>query len=213
MLPFLGDPSRNETRLAIFGARDFVLDNLILLLVLAVMLVLAGIFFSMTSQGALVDGVAALHRGEERGFFSAFRAGLSNFWRVLELSVLAFVILLVLLLPIFLIMLFSIPNIFARDGSSAASIVTTVLVFLFLFAVMLLILIPLDIIFTLGLQALVLDREGVFGSLGSGYRLLVRCSGRVLLTAVIFYGFSLESFITLLILDLCSSGCSLRSLP
>ncbi len=55
-------------------------------MVLALLLVLVGIFLSLTAQGALIDGIAALHRGEERNFSSSLGAGLSNFWRVLGFS-------------------------------------------------------------------------------------------------------------------------------
>ena len=183
-------------------ARRFVLDNLILFLVLAVLLVLVGIFLSSIARGALIDGVAALHRGEERNFSSAFRAGLSNFWRVLGLSVLVFIISLALWLPILFLILFSIFGIVARTDSSSAGVVIAVLAFLFFFVVSLLIFVPLGIIFILGLQALVLNREGVFGSLGSSYRLLVRRPGRILLVAAISFGLGLGASVALLMLAL-----------
>ncbi len=186
--PFFGDYLGDEAILAIVEARRFVLDNLVPFLILAILLVLVGIFLSLTSRGALVDGVAALHRGEERNFSSSFRAGLSNFWRVLGFSALVFVILLALWLPVFFIMLFSLFGLIPRIDSSAAGIATAVLAFLFFFIVVLLISVPVGIVFMLGLQALVLDREGVFGSLGSGFGLLARRPGRVLLIVVISFG-------------------------
>ena len=171
----------------IVQARRLILDNLVLLLGLAVALVLVCIFLSFIARGALVDSVAALHRGEERNFSSAFRAGLSNVWRMLGFSVLVFVIFLALWLPIFFVMLFSIFGLFARIDSSSAGIAIAVLAFLFFFVVFLLIFIPLGLIFILGLQALVLNRGGVFGSLGSDYRLLVQRPGQILLVAVISF--------------------------
>ena len=163
---------------------------------------LVGIFLSSIARGALIDGVAALHRGEERNFSSDFRAGLSNFWRVLGLSVLVFVISLALWLPILFLILFSIFGIVARTDSSSAGVVIAVLAFLFFFVVFLLIFVPLGIIFILGLQALVLNREGVFGSLGSSYRLLVRRPGRILLVAAISFGLGLGASVALLMLAL-----------
>ena len=186
----------------IVQARRLVLDNLVLFLGLAVALVLVGIFLSFIARGALVDSVAALHQGEERNFSSAFRAGLSNVWRVLGFSVLVFVIFLALWLPIFFVMLFSIFGLFARIDSSSAGIAIAVLAFLFFFVVFLLIFIPLGLIFILGLQALALNRGGVFGSLGSGYRLLVQRFGQILLVAVISFGLGLAASIALLILAL-----------
>lgn len=70
---------------------QWVIDNLGLILAiaaLAILIVLVFIVFSMLSQGALVDSVTALHRGETRRFSSTWRAGLSHFWRVLGLAVL-----------------------------------------------------------------------------------------------------------------------------
>ena len=183
-------------------ARRLVIDNLILFLILAVLLVLVGIFLSLIARGALVDGVAALQRREERNFSSAFRAGLSNFWRVLGLSVLVLVIILALWIPIFFIMLFSLFGLFNGIDSSSAGIAIAIFAVLFLLVVVLLIFVPLGIIFVLGLQALILNREGVFGSLGSGYRLLVRRPGRILLVALISFGLGFAASIALLILTL-----------
>ncbi len=57
-------------------------DNVVLpaaLALLSVLIALVFVFFSLVSQGALAESVAALNRGEARRFGSAFRAGLSNF--------------------------------------------------------------------------------------------------------------------------------------
>jgi len=70
----------------------FVFENLGLLIALLVVFVLVQVFLSAFSLGALIDGVAALHQGEERNFSSASRAGLSNFWRMLGFSILFFVV-------------------------------------------------------------------------------------------------------------------------
>jgi hypothetical protein len=51
-------------------------------------LVLAALALSTVAQGALAESVAAIHRGEQRGFRSAWRAGRSTFWRVLGVAAL-----------------------------------------------------------------------------------------------------------------------------
>jgi hypothetical protein len=195
---FLGD----NAALFVLGARRLILDNLVLFLGLAVALALIGIFLALVSQGALIDSVAGLHRGEERRFSWALRAGLSNFWRLLRFFSLFVLIgfgigLFVLLLTIFLL----VGSLTATDSSNVR-IMSITLIILLLVGVILLISIPLGIIYLLGQRALVLDREGVFGSFRSGYRLLIRCPGRVLLVAIIFFVLSLGVSIALLILVL-----------
>lgn len=203
-LSFLG----YDIPLLIIQARQLVLDNLIPFLVLAAVLVLAGIFLSLTSQGALVDSVAALDRGEERNFSSAFRVGLSNFWRILGFSILLLLIFVVLFIPILFLVGLPVVSIVVRSvnfdgaGNTLAGIAIAVLAFLLFIGMILLISILLGIIFWFGLQTLVLDREGVFGSFGRGYRLLVRRPGQVLLVAIIAFALSLGLSIALLILAL-----------
>jgi hypothetical protein len=57
-------------------------DNLALLVALvalALVILLVFVILSLISQGALAESVAAIDRGERRGFSTAFRAGVSNF--------------------------------------------------------------------------------------------------------------------------------------
>lgn len=203
-LSFLG----YDVPLLFVQTRQLVLDNLVLFLVMAVLLVLAGVFLSLTSQGALVDSVAALDRGEERNFSSAFRAGLSNLWRVLGFFILLLLSFVVVFVPVFFLAGLPVVSIVTRNvnfgggGSPATGIAIAVLAFLLFIGVILLISTLLGIIFSLGLQALVLDREGVFSSFGRGYRLFVRRPGRVLLIFIISFAFSLGASIALLILTL-----------
>jgi len=58
--------------------------------VIAVVLLIALVFvmLAVISTGGLADSVAAIDRGEGRRFSSTFMAGLSNFWRVLGMSIL-----------------------------------------------------------------------------------------------------------------------------
>lgn len=58
--------------------------GLVLAIALAALLVVVvAIVLGVISQGALADSVAAIDRGERRGFRRAWRAGLSRFWPVL----------------------------------------------------------------------------------------------------------------------------------
>ncbi len=199
--PFLGDYLGEEAILSIFEARRLVLDNLVLFLISAVVLVLVAIFLSVTSQGALVDGVAALHRDEDGNFSSALRAGLSNFWRVLGFSALFLLIALVIGL-IFAITMIVVVLITASVGSPEVRLPFFILFFLLFIGFFILVFIPLSIVFLLGLQALVIDRESIFGSFGSGFDLLVQRFGRVLLVWVIGFGLSLGASLALLTLAL-----------
>ncbi len=74
-----------------------------------------------------------------------------------------------------------------------------VLIILLIVGVFFLISIPLGIIVTLDMCALVLDREGVFGSFGSGYDLFRRNLGRSLLVWLVGFTLSLGVGLALLI--------------
>src|SRR5918992_2638167 len=78
---------------------------LFLTLVIALVVVIALVFIvlAMISHGALAERVPALHRGEPRRFGLAWRAGTANFWRVLLLKILFF------LMALGLVLLLSIP--------------------------------------------------------------------------------------------------------
>jgi hypothetical protein len=186
--------------------RGFVSENIILIVALLVTLVLVGLFLSLVSQGALIDGIAALRRGEERRFSSALHAGLSNFWRVLGFTVL--LILIVLVVAVLLFFLIGLPILrvlagaFATPGSLSARIAVIVLLVLIYIVLFIVIFIPLGMIASFGLQTLVIGRAGVFGSFRNGYDLFRRHLGRSLLIFVIGFTLGLGSTITLLILAL-----------
>ena len=180
----------------------FVSENvglIVALAALAVVLVLVWIFLSLISQGALADGVAALHRGEERRFSSAFRAGLSNFWRVLGFTILLFLISFGIVLLIFLIAALLVFGVFAATYSSGARIAVIILVALLAIGLFIVIFIPLSIIWQLALRALVVDREGVFGSLRDSYGIFRRRLGQSLLVWLIGVALALGIALALLI--------------
>lgn len=193
-LSFLGD----DVVSFVSEVRQFVLDNLALVLGFALALVLVGIFLALIAEGALIDGVAALHRGEERSFSSAFRVGLSNFWRVLGFSALFILIAFVVGIVVVLTMLVTLLTLSATNSPRAGTALF-VLVVLLLVGLFILVFVPLGIIMQLGLRALVVGRGGVFGSFGDGYDLLRRRLGRVLLVWVIGLALSLGATVALLI--------------
>lgn len=100
------------------------------------------------------------------------------------------------------------PTIFLLVGtlsatdSSTARIPIFILVVLLIVGVFFLISIPLGIIVALGMRALVLDREGVFGSFGSGYDLFRRNLGRSLIVWLVGFTLSLGVGLALLIVAL-----------
>src|SRR5918992_1098849 len=88
------------------GPLRWISENLALFIavVIALVVVLALVFIvlAMISHGALAESVAALHRGESRRFGPAWRAGTANFWRVMGLKALFFLMALGLALLVLL---------------------------------------------------------------------------------------------------------------
>lgn len=106
-----GEDRRQASADPLFAAQQTAFDDSALLAVLVVaglLVLLVFIFLNLVSQGALAESVAAEDRGEHRrfwsGFSSAWRAGISNFWRVLGQSLLFILIgagfLLLIVLPV-----------------------------------------------------------------------------------------------------------------
>lgn len=182
-----------------------VFDNVALLVgivALAVLLLLVFLFFFLVSQGGLAGGVAALGRGEARGFGSTFRAGLSNFWRVLGYYVLLALIslgfLLLVVLPLVLLSL----GVFAGTQSAGVRIGFGVLAALAGILLLIVLFVPLFIVGQFVLRRIVVDQVGVLGSFGGGYRLFRRNLGRSLLVWLISIGLTIGVGISLLILAL-----------
>ena len=157
-------------------------------LVLAILLVVVFIALSTISQAGLVASVAALHDGRTSRFSSTWRAGTSNFWRMLGLQVILLLIggllFLLIVTPAVLagLLIFN----FSEPGVVSVSLVVVVA----LLAVVLLILlsVPLSIIAALAIRDLVLGDGRVFGSLGGGYRLFRSNIGKSILVLLIQIG-------------------------
>jgi hypothetical protein len=183
----------------------WVLDNLALILVVAAVVVLIVLLFmimSLISQGALAESVAALDRGENRRFSSAFSAGVSKFWHVLGYFLLLVLISLGLLLVIGIPLALLVTVVFATMEAPGARILTVVLAALAGFVFLLAVFVPLIIVWQFGLRKIVVHQEGVVGSIGSGYWLFRRNLGKSLLLLVIQIAISIGAGLALLIATL-----------
>jgi len=171
------------------GALDWISNNLVLFLtaVISVVVVLALIFLvlSMISHGALAESIAALHRGETRGFGSAFRAGTANFWRVLGLKVLFFLIALGLMLLIFLPVVLGGLAAFSLTDSTGLRVLAVALGVIFVFVALVVVFLPFAIINQYALRELVVSRRRIMESIAGGFGLFRSNIGRSLLVWLI----------------------------
>ncbi|MCD6054648.1 MAG: hypothetical protein K0Q96_1840 [Rubrobacteraceae bacterium] len=150
------------------------LSETVLILGIVVVVLLIALFFiilAIISQGALADSVAAMDRGEGRRFGSAFSSGTGNFWRVLGYYVVFFLIALGLLMVIAIPVALLIGGTFAATQSTGARISVAVVVGILAVLLLIVIFIPLSIIGQYALRDIVVRRERVLGSVGSGYGL------------------------------------------
>jgi hypothetical protein len=161
------------------------------LVVVALILALFFIFMAIVSQGALADSVAAIDRGDRRRFASAFRSGMDNFWLVLGYFVVFFLIAIGLLLVIGIPVAILIGGTFAATQSVGARITVAVVVGLLAVLALIVVFIPLSIVGQYALREIVVRRERIFGSVGSGYGLFRRNIGRSLLLWLIQLGLSI----------------------
>jgi hypothetical protein len=161
------------------------------LIVVALILALFFIFMAIVSQGALADSVAAIDRGDRRRFGSAFRSGLGNFWRVLGYFVVFFLIAIGLFLVIGIPVALLIGGTFVATESVGARIVVAVVVGLVAVLALIVVFVPLSIIGQYALREIVVRRERVLGSVGSGYGIFRRNIGRSLLLLLIQFGLSI----------------------
>jgi len=185
-----------------FDPGQWIFDNLALILAivaLVALIVLIFIVMSLISQGALTESVAAIDRGESRRFSTAFRAGLSNFWRVLGYYLLFILISLGLLLAIVVPLGLLVAGVFVGTDSVGAQILVAILAGLVGIVLLIVVFIPLSIIGQFALREIVVRRERVVGSIGSGYRLFRRNLGKSLLVWLIQLAILIGAGIALLI--------------
>jgi hypothetical protein len=179
-----------------------VFENVGLLIALGVvvlLIVLVFIALGLISQGALAESVAAIDRGEQRRFLSAWQAGLSSLWRVLGYYVLFILISIGFLLAIGIPLALLVGGTFFATESVGARVSVAVLAGLAAIGLLILVFIPLAIIGQFALRELVVRRERVFSSIGGGYRLFRRNLGRSLLVWIIQVAVMLGAGIALII--------------
>jgi hypothetical protein len=176
------------------------------IVIVALILALLFIFMSIVSQGALADSVAAIDRGDRRGFGTTFRSGMGNFWRVLGYFVVFILIAIGLLLVIGIPVALLIGGTFAATQSLGARITVGVVVGLLAVLALIVVFVPLSIIGQYALREIVVRRERVLASVGSGYGIFRRNIGRSLLILLIQFGLSIgiaiAFFLALLIVGL-----------
>jgi len=161
------------------------------IVIIALVLALFLIIMSIISQGALADSVAAIDRGEGRGFGSALRTGMGNFWRVLGYIVVFILVGIGLLLVIGIPVALLIGGTFAATESVGARVTVAVVVGILAVLLLIVVFIPLTIIAKYALRGVVVRRERVLGSVGSGYGLFRSNIGRSLLLWLIHLGLSI----------------------
>jgi hypothetical protein len=182
------------------------LSETVLIIGIVVVVLLIALFFiilAIISQGALADSVAALDRGQRRRFGSAFSSGTGNFWRVLGYYVVFFLIALGLLMVIGIPVALLIGGTFAATQSTGARVSVAVVVGILAVILLVVVFIPLSIIGQYALRDIVVRRERVLGSVGSGYSLFRHNLGRSLLLWLIQLGLSIGigiAFILLLLI-------------
>ena len=184
----------------------WVQTNLFLFLAVAitlvVLLVVVGIVLAVISQGALAESVAALDSGEERRFGSTWRAGTANFWRLLGQKVLFVLISLGFSLVLALIVGLPAVGVFFITQSTAVRIIVVVIAALAGIALFVLVFIPLAIIAQWSLRRLVVDRDRIGESIGTGYSLFRRNIGRSLLVWLIQLGLMIGAGIAVLVITI-----------
>jgi hypothetical protein len=182
------------------------LSETVVILGIVLVVLLIALFFiilAIISQGALADSVAAIDRGEGRRFGSAFTSGMGNFWRVLGYYVVFFLIALGLLMVIGIPVALLIGGTFAATQSTGVRVSVAVVVGILAVLLLIVIFIPLSIIGQYALRDIVVRRERVLGSVGSGYGLFRHNIGRSLLLWLIQLGISIGigiAFILLLLI-------------
>ena len=182
------------------------LSETVVILGIVLVVLLIALFFiilAIISQGALADSVAAIDRGEGRRFGSAFTSGMGNFWRVLGYYVVFFLIALGLLMVIGIPVALLIGGTFAATQSTGVRVSVAVVVGILAILLLIVVFIPLSIIGQYALRDIVVRRERVLGSVGSGYGLFRHNIGRSLLLWLIQLGISIGigiAFILLLLI-------------
>jgi hypothetical protein len=161
------------------------------IVVVVLLIALCFIILAIISQGALADSVAAIDRGQGRRFGSAFTSGMGNFWRVLGYYIAFFLIALGLLMAIGIPVALLIGGTFAATQITGVRVSVAVVVGILAVLLLIVVFIPLFIIGQYALRDIVVGRERILGSVGSGYSLFRHNIGRSLLLWLIQLGLSI----------------------
>jgi hypothetical protein len=174
------------------GPLRWISENLALFIavVIALVVVLALVFIvlAMISHGALAESVAALHRGEPRRFGPAWRAGTANFWRVLGLKALFFLMALGLALLILLPIGLGVAAVLVATDSTGARVLFIALLVIVGFLALILVFLPFAIVNQFALRELVVGQRRVLDSIGGGFGLFRHNIGRSLLVWLLQLG-------------------------
>jgi len=146
---------------------------LIVAIVIAVLvLVLLAAIASVLSQGALVEGVVGIQRGEERGFRQGLRAGRATFWRMVGLYLLVAALALSVVVAVAVVAGGAVLATFAMTDAVAARVLVAVLGGLTALAALLVVLLPLLVVQQHAVRELVLGGAGPVAALRGGWRVL-----------------------------------------
>ena len=185
------------------GVGRWISENIALfvtaIIVVVVLLVLIFIVLHIVSAGGLADSVAAIDREERRSFSSTWRAGTSNFWRVLAQALLLLLIALGLLLLIALVGGVPIWLVFTLSQATGARVLVAVVFGILAVGLFIVVFIPFYIIGQFALRGLVVGRERITHSIAAGYGLFRRNIGRSLLLWLISIALSIGIGIAFLI--------------
>lgn len=170
------------------------------ILVAALVIFLVVVALSVISQGALADNVAAIHRGEARGFRAGWRAGWSRFWPILGLGLLAVLIALGLVLAVGLPLVGLVVAAFALTDGGTVQVLVVIGVILVGILALVFVFVPFVVVVRYALRELVLGGQRVIESLRGGWRLFRRNVGRSLLLFLIQFGIDLGASIAVLLI-------------
>ncbi|MBA3420681.1 MAG: hypothetical protein H0U12_02095 [Thermoleophilaceae bacterium] len=186
------------------GVGDFLPPPEVLIAIGVGVLVLVLLFvaLSVISQGALAESVAAIYRGEQRSFRTAWRAGTSRFWRVLGLVVLLALIAIGLLLLVAIPLGGLVAGTFAATEAPGVRIPVVVIAVLIGIVAFICLFVPLSIAVQLALRELVVGGERPTAAIRGGYRLFRRHLGTSLLLWLIQIGIGIGAAIAILIVAL-----------
>ena len=172
---------------------DFFSRHWVVLVAFAIGFLLVGFIWailSLIAEAGLIGGVDDRLQGRSPASLStAWRTGVHSFWRLLGLVL--FVGVVVALVFGIVIALIAIPLVIAATGDNGASPVAigaVVLFALFLLLLSLPVVIILQIVMNWAFRSLVIERTGVFASLGAGWRLFRRNAGKSLVVWVLNVG-------------------------